>query len=85
MIYAMTQTAEQIVEEMRRLVDEYRSRCLWFIRPDYYPRTPRDILRILDYICRYGDTRAYKKALEIKKWHLQNIKEPSVNCFHQTG
>jgi hypothetical protein len=25
--------------ELRRLVDEYRSRCLWFLREDYYPAT----------------------------------------------
>jgi hypothetical protein len=23
--------------EVRSLVDEYRERCLWFVRPDYYP------------------------------------------------
>jgi hypothetical protein len=32
------------------LVNEYRPRCLWFLRPDYYPRTKEERLRILDYI-----------------------------------
>ena len=28
--------------ELRGLVDEYRSRCLWFLREDYYPATRDD-------------------------------------------
>jgi hypothetical protein len=31
--------AEAIDQTMRKLIDEYRSRCLWFLRPDYYPQT----------------------------------------------
>lgn len=26
----------------RELVDDYRTRCLWYLRSDYYPATPAD-------------------------------------------
>lgn len=50
------------------LVDEYRARCLWFLRPDYYPRSMEDMLRALDYIERYGDREAYQKAARVRQW-----------------
>ena len=31
--------------EVRSFVDDYRERCLWFVRSDYYPSTPDEILR----------------------------------------
>ena len=45
------------------LVDEYRARCLWFVRLDYYPRTTEERLRALDYIGRHG-TRSLPKGGE---------------------
>ena len=36
--------------------------CLWFLRPDFYPKTVDQNLRILKYIERYGDRTAYRKA-----------------------
>jgi hypothetical protein len=48
--------------EIDPLVDEYRSRCLWFLRPGYYPATDADRLRILGYIERHGDRAAFVKA-----------------------
>lgn len=42
-------------EAVRRLVDQYRIRCLWFLRPDYYPSTPEEQLRALEYIERHAD------------------------------
>ena len=35
------------------LVDEYRHRCLWFLRSDFYPSTDEERLRVLDYIQRH--------------------------------
>jgi hypothetical protein len=54
--------------EVDRLVDEYRARCLWFLREDYYPSTPEEILQALAYIQRYGDREAYRRAAEIRRW-----------------
>jgi hypothetical protein len=58
----------QITDAVRRLVDDYRDRCLWFLRADYYPEGPEDMLRTLDYIERHGDRQAYLRAAEIRKW-----------------
>ncbi|HPQ41251.1 MAG TPA: hypothetical protein PLV45_12840, partial [bacterium] len=55
-------------DEIRALVDTQRDRCLWFLRRDYYPETPDDILRVLDAVCRHGDLAAFQKAKELKQW-----------------
>ena len=55
-------------EMVNALVDEYRARCLWFLRPDYYPRTLEGRLRILGYIERYGDREAFQKAARVRRW-----------------
>ncbi len=62
------------VREARRmfnlltLIEEYRERCLWFLRPDYAPKTTAEIVRVLDLIERYGDRAGYERAEEIKAW-----------------
>ena len=58
----------QTVDAVRRLVDEYRDRCLWFLRADYYPEELEEILRTLDSIERHGDRQAYLRAAEIRTW-----------------
>ena len=55
-------------EKVNALVNEYRARCLWFLRPDYYPRSMEDCLRILGYIERYGDREAFRKAAGVRRW-----------------
>lgn len=55
---------------MDGLVDEYRARCLWFVRLDYYPRTTEERLRALDYIGRHGDREAYQRAARVRRWLL---------------
>ena len=54
--------------DVDRLVDDYRVRCLWFLRPDYYPASDAERLRVLDYIERYGDRDAFRKAGELRRW-----------------
>jgi len=54
--------------EVRRVVDEYRSRCLWFLREDYYPRSSEEILRVLRQIERYGDREAFRRTTAIRQW-----------------
>jgi hypothetical protein len=34
-------------EAIREPVDEYRDRCLWFLRSDYYPARPEEAERVL--------------------------------------
>ena len=53
---------EDLRRQVNQLVDEYRDRCLWFLRKDHYPTDLPDVLRTLDYIRRYGDLEAFRKA-----------------------
>lgn len=57
-----------VAEAVNRLMDEYRLRCLWFLRGDYYPTTDDERQRVLDYIQRHGDRRAFLRAAEVRQW-----------------
>ena len=63
---------------VNRLVDEYRNRCLWFLREDFYPTTLQQRLRVLEYIQRHGDRMAYQRAAEIRRWLLRASNAPSA-------
>ncbi|MEI7902860.1 MAG: hypothetical protein WCK89_21650 [bacterium] len=52
--------------KVAELIEEYRDRCLWFMRADYMPSTPEEVRRVLDLIVRYGDRESYRRAEEIK-------------------
>jgi hypothetical protein len=58
----------ELAETVRALVDEYRDRCLWFLRHDFYPKGYDETLRVLDYIERHGDQRGYRRAAEVRQW-----------------
>jgi hypothetical protein len=53
-------------EAIRELIDKYRDRCLWFLRSDYYPATPEEAEQVLQYIERYGDLEAFRRAARIR-------------------
>jgi hypothetical protein len=55
-------------KELARLVEDYRDRCLWFLRPDFMPTTTEQILRTLEQIERCGDRAAYERAEENMRW-----------------
>jgi hypothetical protein len=65
-------------EAVHRLVDEYRTRCLWFLRPDYYPSSLPERLRVLGYIERHGDREAFRRAATLKRWLLPDSSAPSA-------
>ena len=65
-------------EAVDALVDEYRQRCLWFLRENYYPATREERLRVLDYIQRHGDLEAYRRAAEVREWLSLNSSERSA-------
>ena len=48
----MSTDSREMAEALRQLIDEYRERCLWFLRPDY--------------IERHGDQQGYRRAAEIR-------------------
>jgi hypothetical protein len=65
-------------EAVDQLVDEYRRRCLWFLREDYYPTTLEERLKVLEYIQRYGDREAYRRAGEVRRWCSPSSSETSA-------
>ena len=69
---------ESTHEIVNRLIDEYRDRCLWFMRQDYYPSTPEEQERVLTLIQRYGDAAAWRRANELRTWLLQRSSETSA-------
>ena len=74
----MQANADTILRQVSALADEYRPRCLWFLREDYHPATPADALRVLEYIERHGDVAAFRKVAPLKQWLLQNASAPSA-------
>lgn len=74
----MNHDSDAVMQSVNALVDEYRTRCLWFLREDYYPRTPSDACRTLEYIERHGDVTAFRKAATLRKWLLRNSSAPSA-------
>jgi hypothetical protein len=74
----MSDVPIDIADTVNRLVDEYRHRCLWFLRKDYYPMTDEERLRVLGYIQRHGDRRAYVRAAEVRRWLSRPSNAPSA-------
>ncbi|MFN3653118.1 MAG: hypothetical protein ACK47B_26355 [Armatimonadota bacterium] len=65
-------------EAVNLLADEYRVRCLWFLRPDYYPETLEERLRVLEYIQWHGDLSAFRRAGELRRCLLRISNERSA-------
>ena len=63
---------------LRELVDEYRDRCLWFLRRDYYPATIVEAERVLDAIERHGDRDGFRRAAQIRQWLSQTSSATSA-------
>lgn len=67
-VIAVVMLRMNIDEQVAALVEEYRDRCLWFLRPNYLPTTPEETRRVLELIERYGDRACFDRAEEIKTW-----------------
>ncbi len=63
---------------LRAVVDAYRDRCLWFLRPDYYPTTIAETQRVLDAIQRHGDREGFRRAAKVRLWLSQPSSATSV-------
>jgi len=61
-----------------RLVDDYRLSCLWFLRPDYYPASDTERLRVLDAIERHGDVAGFRRARSLRQWLSPTSSGPSA-------
>ena len=63
---------------LRRVIDDYRSRSLWFLREDYYPTTAVERERVLDWIVRHGDAQALQRVAEVRRWLFQLSSDTSA-------
>lgn len=61
-------TGTDAERRLKMLVDSYRLRCLWFLRPDFYPRSRAERVRVLDLIQRHGDREAFREAADLRRW-----------------
>ena len=63
---------------LKALVDANRTRCLWFLREDYYPTSDTGRQRVLEYIERYGDRDTASRAARLRQWLSQHSSEDSA-------
>jgi len=66
------------MQSVHALVDEYRTRCLWYLREDYFPQTPAEACKVLEAIERHGDRIAFRKAAPLRQWLSRNTSAPSA-------
>jgi hypothetical protein len=69
---------EDLERQVDTLVDACRTECLWFLRPDYYPRTDEERLRVLDAIQRRARLDVYREAARLKRWLSPSSNETSA-------
>ena len=65
-------------DTIRRLVDDYRVQCLWFLREDYYPSTAAECERVLRLIELRGDLQAFRRVAEIHRGLSRRSSDISV-------
>jgi hypothetical protein len=75
---ALRGVPSEAVEALRNLVDEYRTRCLWYLSRDYYPATVSEALRVLAAIERHGDREGFRRAGQIRRWLSLDSSEVSA-------
>jgi hypothetical protein len=74
---------QAVREALHTLVDQYRIRCLWFLRADFYPETLAEQLQVLSLVERHGDADAFRRAKELRKWLSRPSNEASANSQHK--
>jgi len=68
-----------IVAEVDHLVDEQRTACLWFLRPDYRPTTVDERMRVLKHIQQHGDLASFRRAATLRRWLSQTSSAASAD------
>lgn len=68
-----------VVTDVNRLVDDYRTQCLWYLRPDYYPSTDEERLRVLAAIERCGDRAAHVRVGALRRCLLPTSSDASAD------
>lgn len=70
--------AKDMQSAFNALVQMYRPRCLWFLRPDYFASTIEEKRRVLDSIERHGDLEAFRQVAVLRTWLSQSTNEASA-------
>jgi hypothetical protein len=65
-------------DSVRRLVDDYRCSCLWFLRQDYYPTTSTGREQVFRLIEQHGDLQAFRRVTELRTWLSHHSSGTSV-------
>ena len=65
--------------EVDALVDECRVECLWYFRPDYYPRTDLERRQVLDAIQERSSRDVFQRAGTLKAWLSLHSSDGSVS------
>jgi hypothetical protein len=63
---------------VNRMVDEFRARCFWSARSDYYPLGLDQQVKALVTIQRHGDLATFRRASALRQWLLRHFSEQSV-------
>jgi hypothetical protein len=71
--------AQAVRSALHALIDQYRTRCLWFLRVDFYPETLPEQLRVLSLVERHGDVEGFRRAKELRKWLSRPSNEVSAS------
>lgn len=71
---------EELDRRVDALVDACRADCLWFLRPDYHPRSDEERLRVLEAIQRHAGLDAYREAARLKRWLSPASSATSAGC-----
>jgi len=70
---------DEIVRAIDRLIDECRVQCLWYVRPDYYPRTDLERLRMLEAIQERSGLAVFQRAGALKTWLSRHSSDASAS------
>ena len=65
---AIPASHEDVVRAIDALVDECRTVALWFLKPNYHPRTDDERRRVLHEIQKHADLECYKRAARLQQW-----------------
>lgn len=61
------------------LVEECRARCLWYLRPDYQPRTDQERIAVLEAIQERCSLAEFKRAGVLKAWLSRRSSDASAS------
>ena len=81
----MNENVATVMQRVNALVEEYRARCLWFLREGYYPQTPAEACRVLESIERHGDRVAFQKAATLRQLAARTPSTPGSSPLAPSG